>query len=754
MTLQMIDDNVIRVALGAADGPSFEKFSNAIMTALHGSSYVPLGGVHDGGADGRLEQIYEDSKRSEHYFQASVTKDYERKIRKTIETLKKFGRTPQVLTYVTSQVIRTPDVLERKIATELNVTVIIKDGQWALLQVNTSVQTLHAFDQYLGHYVNYLSSGNASRLFSPSKYVKSPSVFVFLANEIARREGKETLVDSVTDALILRALEGTDPDQNVFRSEKEIAERIDVELPSVSALVQPRVTARLSYLAKVRATDSGGRRVQWHKMHDGYCLPFETRQSILQENAADEALVLGVVQSLEDRVREASESELSDTLVETVGQVVLRTLQLAFEKEGAEFVLFIRNKVNGSFPTIYDFLRESLVELKITGTKGIQVGEFAFAALRGVFYDSREVERVYLQRLSRTYALLFTLNTEPHLLDFFQTMTSEFRLYVGTDQIIKALSEYYLAEADQITRNNLLFTVRSGAKLILTEPVLREVVNHLRSSDREYTSRIAQVEQYLTWEIIRNVPPIMLRACLYARHNPDVNKRRTESWESFVGKFCTYKTLRRDDAFSDIRQFLQVKFGFEYETYDQLRELVDSEAVSSLATKIAPDKTEGELADNDALLAHAVYGKRQKLRETSTISEFGWGTWWLTEETRIMRSTRDLVKQHNAEYIMRPAFLLNFLTLMPSTLQVRKDFATIFPSMLGIRLANRLDLDAFNAIMDQLGEAETMDEARRFVEIGKMTNKLKSDFALNFVADRSSHQRMGVDMVAARDFGI
>jgi len=42
-----------------------------------------------------------------------------------------------------------------------------------------------------------------------------------------------------------------------------------------------------------------------------------------------------------------------------------------------------------------------------------------------VFYDSLEVERLYLGKLSRTYTLLFTLNTEPRLIEYFQAVTGK-----------------------------------------------------------------------------------------------------------------------------------------------------------------------------------------------------------------------------------------------------------------------------------------------------------------------------------------
>ncbi|WP_156656114.1 hypothetical protein [Mycobacterium sp. 852002-51971_SCH5477799-a] len=108
-----------------------------------------------------------------------------------------------------------------------------------------------------------------------------------------------------------------------------------------------------------------------------------------------------------------------------------------------------------------------------------------------------------------------------------------------------------------MTRNTLLIAARAGAKLILTEPVLNEVVSHLRTADLEYSNHIRQMEHALSYDIARAVPQIMLRAYLYAKLYPDLGRRRPTDWSGFVGQFCTYATLQKGDAYEDIRQYLQ-----------------------------------------------------------------------------------------------------------------------------------------------------------------------------------------------------
>lgn len=179
---------------------------------------------------------------------------------------------------------------------------------------------------------------------------------------------------------------------------------------------------------------------------------------------------------------------------------------------------------------------------------------------------------------------------------------------------------------------------------------------------------------------------------------------------------------------------------------------MDQQEVDELAGQLSAVKSE-RLAWNDALVAMAVYGRRQRRGETSRVTEFGWGTWWLTGETAILRMTREIVKRHRARYVMRPEFLLNYLTLAPSAREARKAFANVFPSMLGIQLARRMKAEAFANVMDRVREADQLDEARRTVEIAKLSNQLKSDMTRGYtrIAARAPAP---ADAVAERDAAL
>lgn len=734
----MINTNLVRIALNSVGGFQFEDFVNQFYAALVGASFIPLGGVKDGGADGTDEKIFEASG-GRSFYQASIERSPEDKIRRTVQRLREFGRDPRTLTYVTSQHVKYLDQLEEKLTEELDVTIRVRDGAYIENHINYSPQTRAAFDTHLRHFTDYLASVGASKVIPISRHVRSPAVYVFLSQEVARRAGDESLLDAVADSLSLWALEGTDPDRDILRSSDEVLNRICEELPSVRPLLSGRIQDRLEHLSRKRP--NGVRDVRWYQKDNLFCLPHETRLRIGQENLADEALRLSVLTGFEDRVRENFEASVrNDAEVELAAQVVLRSLQFAFEREGLEFVKFLEEKEGGEYPTIADSVKQAIEQFGLSGKKAVRIGAAVMSAARRVLYSSTLVERTYLAKLSRTYALLFMLNTDPHLIDFFQDMTGDLRLYVGTDVLVRALSEHCLAKEDQMTCNMLAMAAQLGADLVLTEPVLEEVVSNLRVSDWEYKNNYQAIDQHVNYDMARNVSKIMLRAYFYSRLDTTASVRRFTSWNAFVGQFCDYVDLHKSFAMSDMRRYLQVEYKMQFESGEELRRVVDGDALADLTRKLLDIKSgKFELAQNDALMALSVYGRRGQNREESTITEFGYKTWWLTSETAITRQTVNLVKSKNgARYIMPPDFLLNFIALAPSAHEVRKTFASVFPSLLGIALSKRMSDGSFKEIVGKVRDAGELTDARRTAQIAKLSDRLKGDLVKQYVSSWGS----------------
>ena len=77
---------------------------------------------------------------------------------------------------------------------------------------------------------------------------------------------------------------------------------------------------------------------------------------------------------------------------------------------------------------------------------------------------------------------------------------------------------------------------------------------------------------------------------------------------------------------------------------------------------------------------------------------------------------------------MRPEFVLNFIAVAPSAEEVRKSYGTIFPSLLGVRLSNRLRSDAFQTVVEKIKEARHLSEARARALASELSDQLKGDY--------------------------
>lgn len=611
MTMQMLDHKLVEIALEHTSGSDFECFFQVFYASLVGAEFVPLGGVHDGGADGLQDTELFEKKGAKPgtFYQATTQHDHRSKIRQTLRRLRKFGRDPKSLVYITARSVSAIDKEEEVLGTDLDVIIKIRDRKWIVGNINHSPQTVAAFQTYLQPAVAFLREVGGATIISQTLNVPVRTLCVFLGQEVERRRGKTDLLEAVTDSLILWALEGTDPARDIFLKRDEISAKIEQALPSAKHFIRGVFNHRLEILASKR--NPTGREIQWHKKLDKFCLPYETRQIVEAENTEDEFLKLQVLDLFKKRAAEYLEAEGSGFDPAQVAELAHTAIELTFEKEGLEFAEFLSGESHIEYHgTIADQVDKAIDGKGLAGEDAVSAKEAALAALRQAFYTSSEEERVYFGKLSRTYTLLFTLRNEPKIVEYFKSMSSNFVLYVGSDIIISALSERYLAEQDQMTPNMLRILREAGSTLILTDAVVDEVHTHLEGTDWEFQNYFMELEPYIDKEVARHAPKVLIRTYFYAKSDPLVVER-PDGWRSFIEQFCSYDDLHKPAGREQIRQYLQEKFGLEFVSHDDMAKLVDKDEVQALAEKIRPIKKEDVLAINDARQILAVYDKRR-----------------------------------------------------------------------------------------------------------------------------------------------
>lgn len=713
------------LALDKAEGSRFEKFVNSYFPSLLGTGFVPLGGTHDGGADALQENgLWEDSEKPTVFYQASIERNHRDKIRRTVNRLNEFGRKVESIIYLTSQSIPRFDEEEDFLREKHGIRIKIRDKGYIVAHINDTQGTRAAYFTHLAPTLDYLKHlGSTQDIFVPSIAVSSPTVYVFLRQELERQSSrKESLVNAIADGLIIWALEGTDPDKNIFMTPREIMQKIAETVPAAPNLIKPVFDARLSILRGRKQS------IRWYRRQDKYCLAYEIRRRVEKDNIKDEVIHSEVRDGFITKLSRFN-TTLSPEEIQEAADISLQILQKLFEKQGLEFAAFVRGEFSNSNPmsTITDILEET-VDNGSKGDRWVFLKEAILNNLQQAFYASTEKERLFLHSLSATYTLLFCLKTDPRIVEYFQNMAADFYLYVGSDLIVRAFSERYLHPADQITRNTLKIIKQAGGILVLTEPVLDEVVHNLIGANFEFINHYSSVEHNINLDIARQSSKILIRSYFYGKLSPPEGIPPPRSWENFIGQFCDYTDLQRPSGKESIKLYLQAEFNFIYEDKADLKKITSEDEITELAKRIEPEKKNYTIAENDALLTLAVYGRRRKRGEHSRISEFGYRTWWLTGERVIMAHTRELVKSNRSRYIMNPDFLVKFLTLAPSAADVRKTYKSVFPSLLGLRLARRVSERELREVLAKVKEADELDEGRKFATISQLSDRLKSSF--------------------------
>jgi hypothetical protein len=730
-----IDPRLVEIALEKATGSQFENFFNTFYAEIGGVEFVPLGGMHDGGADAFQSEAILSNGRTNHFYQATVQRDHKAKIRQTVKRIRDFGREPKLLTFVTSHLIPVIEREEELLGEERDVIIKIRDRKYITSNINRSDITRSAFTTYLEPCITFLTELGGATTIDQSPNIPARTMCVFLGQEIDRRRGNTELLDSVTDSLLLWALEGTDPDQEKFMTREEITAKIESALPSAKKFIRGQIQHRLATLSQ--KGNSSGREIRSYK-GEKYCLPYETRLLVKRENTEDEYLKLSVIDIYHQRASELL-GDNETVSPELVARICHRALEITFEREGLELASSLTTEEdNRQFPVISDHVDVAIDEANIQGTIKFLVKDVALGVLRQAFYASTQQERIYYGKLSRTYTLMFTLRNEPKIVEYFKGMSGNFVLFIGSDIIVRALSEKYLPEADQMTVNMLKVLRSAGSTLLLTRMAVDEVHAHLLTSDKEFRNHFLSLEPYLTPEQTRECNRILVRAYFYAKFNKDP-RNRPAGWKSYIKQFCDYDTLSKtEQSREQIKHFLIEKFNFEYMDDQDLDNLVDDEEVNELAEKFRTFKTDDALALNDAKLVYSVYGKRRELKEAHKPNPFGYRCWWLTHESKIKHVTGSLVHKHG-KYIIRPEFILNFVALSPNFEEVRRSYNTVFPTLLGIRLANRMREDIFHDVMGKAREYLDIDEARVKVILATMSNDLKGDTAKQYDVNFSSN---------------
>jgi hypothetical protein len=503
-------------------------------------------------------------------------------------------------------------------------------------------------------------------------------------------------------------------------SENEVFSKILDFFPWADKIIKGHLSKRFVAL---RSKDVTGREIRWYRKQQKYCLPYETRETIKSENRHDESLklnVIGELKLLASEIFDADEGEY-----QKIAELCVNVIHSIFEKQGLLFSHFISSQEGNDPPLIVsDCIDEALIKCVIEPNLVEKYRDYVESLLRKIFYNGSPNQRNYLTHLSRTYVLLFSLQAEPKIIEYFSSMSSSFKLFLGSDILVKTLSERYLEEKNQVARNLLRMASSSGIAMYLSDCVLEEVFTHIQGTCYEFSNYYSEMEPYITREVARNSNKILIRSYFYAKE-----ERKVGNWKSYIEQFLSFHNVHNDNGREELRKYILVEYKLKSMSNYELESICNLEKVEALATEMMANNTKEnyKLAYNTALLVHRVYGLRQKNNEIGSVSEYGLKTWWMTNQARVLRHTISIVKEKGSQYIMRPEYILNFIAMSPKCEDVRKSFSGIFPSTFGIQLGNRLKDEVFHKVLSDVNQWKNYSPGRITTLMSDLSDKLKTD---------------------------
>lgn len=704
------------------NGSIFEQFCKQFIAAFQDSiDFIPIGGTHDGGIDG-LDYSWTTTNRPQKtIYQFSIEADGKAKLKKTLERLKTTVPNCTRLYFVSNQIIRDQHILIEEAIDNYNIQLIIYDRDWFSVYTNKSPKTIIVFQQMEQQFLHVYERSNT--LIS-SFDSKDPRIYIYLRQQIENKNrdyGGDTpihLDEILMDSLILFALEGTDPNQNILRTKQEIQQRIleitDLNASWVDELLPKRLVA----------LSTKPRKIKHHRQENAYCLPYETRLEIAERNMVDQALLEHFKTNLASLLDNKLKAEGLTLRTSNPVELAMNVLHTLFHKQGLEFAQFIMTGDRGVLidQLLNDVIREKISEAGITPKNRDIVHYVLLETFREIVYNGDEQQKEFLSKLSSTYNMLFLLQIDPTLAQYFERIAGELRIYVDSSILIPAMAEYFLEPHNQRYTNLLRNARDAGITILVNNYVINEIENHLRSTKNTYLREYERLEHiYNDRMSIIFIEQILIRAYFYVRLSNKVN-----SFREFFQEFVSWNM--NGDIRGELVLWLEDQFGVQYIENDVA---IDPHEVERLTEALAPLKhnQDPNRARTDAKQLLTIYQLRKDNNETSETGIFGYKTWWLTSDVTSQRAFQQIAESqaNTVTPYIRADYIYNYITLAPSKQHVDSIYRKMFPTLLGVNVSFYVPTDVAHYIRRLFSDYEAIVDKPRFrAKLRELIHYLKS----------------------------
>ncbi len=696
------------------DGNIFEIFGNDFLTAVLGYSFIPVGRSKDKGVDG-FQHVFSRSGSLKHIFQLSTELDHVGKIHNTIKKLQDNDIAFDRLVYVTNRKVNNAESLVDEIFETNKIPLAIYDIRWFSANSNKSESTIKAYQIFVDTYLHEYSK--PGKYHTVADLDTDSRLFVFLGQQFDDKRDDLKLDDLLADTLILYALEGTDPEKNILKSEFQVKEAIKKYLRFDPQLLDNKITDRLMVLS------TKPRKIKFHSKVEGYCLPYETRLEIGERNLKDEVLFNTFYEQTRSTIRKYfSDVEVKVKDVETL---ITKVFNKIFLRQGLEFLNFVLKGDSQAVieQNLNDVISLAVDESSVVLTNKEKVKTALHLAIRDIVYNGSPEQGRFLKSLSNTYLMMFLLQWEPKLSTYFQTLASHLKVFVDNSIIIPALSEFYLDEGNRRHWNLLIGAKRAGISMFINETLLSELVSHIRMVWNKYYNMFNHMEDfYLNDEFeLLFIDEILIRAYFYAK-----KKGQIRDFAKFIETFVDSQLRMVKE---ELKVFLKDIFGITFISNEMWDIKVSEEDKAKLTEDLSRKKDHDIKAENDAEMILAIYFLRDRNGESSDSGIFGYKTWWLSKDTSTYKAVVNCFgpDRYPVSCYIRPDFIYNYIALKPTTEEVNSAYSEIFPTMLGVNLSYHMPKEVSQAVQEKIKEYHSKPAVRVKQTLKTLADRLKSD---------------------------
>lgn len=711
--MEGIDPKKVNHALSLIDnGFIFESFASSIVTNVLGYTFSTSGGIKDRGIDG-FEYCFNRDGHEKHIYQMSIEKNYKGKLEDSLNKLNKNKIDFESFTFITNQDFRDKDRIIDELFSKYKKQIRIFDVKWFEANINYSPSTIITFKTFLAN--NYHEYNKPGMSYEIDSHVIDPRLYVFLRQQWERNKDTEKIEIILVDTMILYALEGTDPDKGILKTEKEIIKEIEKLIKFDPKLLYDTIKSRLNILS------TKPRKINHHNQENSYCLPYETRLDIKERNIEDKRLYENFRGSVEEKLKKYLKD--ANIKIKDCIKLLEDTIHNIFYQQGVEFADFM---LKGESPESFEKNLSETINRVVDNSRVIlknkeDVKSSLIMTIRDVVYNGTYDQKIFLKKLSNTYMMLFLLKCEPKICSYFNILASKLKVYICTSIIIPAFSEYYLEKENRRHWNLLKGANDSGVTLIINELILKEIITHFKMIIYKYESIYKEDEEiYLSDENqLLYINEIMIRAYFYSK-----SRGKIDNFHNFINKFVSPDL---NNAESDIIEWLKDEFGILYLSTKSLSVEIDENEVNSLYEELKKEKSHQDKALTDAKLILNIYAIRNKNNEIGNTGIWGYSTWWLSKDTLTYKTVNKVMgEKYPISCYMRPDFLYNYISLAPKKAEVDSTYNELFPSLLGVNISYHLQDDIIDIVHKYLRDHKDINTARKKAILRDLIEKIKS----------------------------